>query len=70
MKDHIADSQVPDGVVSIPEIVFNGLTLNSVKRAMLAAIQSVQDVEGVVKISAGNYGVKLGKYRIFLREVL
>ena len=61
---------MPDGVVSIPEIVFNGLTLNSVKRAMLAAIQSVQDVEGVVKISAGNYGVKLGKYRIFLREVL
>ncbi|MGC9443507.1 MAG: formylmethanofuran--tetrahydromethanopterin N-formyltransferase [Candidatus Methanospirareceae archaeon] len=70
LKYHIADSQVPDGVVSIPEIVFNGLTLDSVKAAMRAAILSVQDVPGVVKISAGNYGGKLGKYRILLREVL
>ncbi|HDS45741.1 MAG TPA: formylmethanofuran--tetrahydromethanopterin N-formyltransferase [Methanomicrobia archaeon] len=70
LKDRIADSQVPDGVVSIPEIVFNGLTLDSVKGAMRAAILSVQDVEGVVKISAGNYGGQLGTYRIFLREVL
>ena len=70
LKYHIADSQVPEAVVSIPEIVFNGLTLDSVKAAMRAAILSVQDVEGVVKISAGNYGGRLGKYRISLREVL
>jgi formylmethanofuran--tetrahydromethanopterin N-formyltransferase len=70
LKHHVAGSQVPDGVVSIPEIVFNGLTLDSVKTAMRAAILSVRDVEGVVKISAGNYGGKLGKYRILLREVL
>jgi formylmethanofuran--tetrahydromethanopterin N-formyltransferase len=70
LKHHIAGSQVPDGVVSIPEIVFNGLTLDSVKAAMRAAILSVRDVEGVVKVSAGNYGGKLGKYKIFLREVM
>ena len=70
LKSQIVDSQVPDGVVSIPEIVFNGLTLDSVKAAMRAAILSVQDIDGVVKISAGNYGGKLGKYRILLREVL
>ena len=70
LKSQIADSQVPDGVVSIPEIVFDGLTLDSVKAAMRAAIHSVQDVDGVVRISAGNYGGKLGQYRVPLREFL
>ena len=70
LKYHITGSHGPDEVVSIPEIVFNGLTLDAVKAAMRAAILSVQDVEGVVKISAGNYGGKLGKYKILLRDVL
>ncbi len=70
LRDHILSSLVPDGVVSIPEIVFNGLTLDSIKAAMRAAILSVQDVAGVVKVSAGNYGGKLGTYKIFLRDVV
>jgi formylmethanofuran--tetrahydromethanopterin N-formyltransferase len=40
-----------------------------VKNAMKVAIQSVEDVSGLVKISAGNYDGKLGKYKIFLREL-
>jgi formylmethanofuran--tetrahydromethanopterin N-formyltransferase len=56
-------------VNSIPEIVINGISLQSVKKAMKEAILSVKDVKGVLKISAGNYGGKLGKYKIFLREL-
>ena len=63
------ESKVPEGVNYIPEIVINGLTLNAVKEAMKAGIQAVSIVEGVVKVSAGNYGGKLGKYKIFLREL-
>jgi formylmethanofuran--tetrahydromethanopterin N-formyltransferase len=37
---------------------------------MKAAINAVRDINGVVKISAGNYGGKLGKHRIYLRELL
>jgi formylmethanofuran--tetrahydromethanopterin N-formyltransferase len=66
----IKGSKVPDGVQCIPEIVINGLSLGSVMDAMKAAIASVREVKGVVKISAGNYGGKLGKYKIFLKELI
>ncbi len=62
-------SKVPDGVKYIPEIVINGISLNAVKKAMKSGIDVARDVRGVVKISAGNYGGKLGKYKIHLREL-
>jgi formylmethanofuran--tetrahydromethanopterin N-formyltransferase len=64
-----AESKVPDGVNYIPEIVINGTSMEAVKEAMKAGIQSASKVDGVVRISAGNYGGKLGKYRIYLREM-
>jgi formylmethanofuran--tetrahydromethanopterin N-formyltransferase len=70
LKGKLADSKVPQGVNSIPEIVINGTTLDAVKSAMKAAILSAQDVDGVVRISAGNYGGRLGAYKIFLRELV
>ena len=63
------ESKVPEGVNYIPEIVINGLNLEAVKRAMKAGIEAASRVEGVVRISAGNYGGKLGKYKIDLREL-
>ncbi len=63
-------SKVPTGVQCIPEIVINGISLDSVKEAMRAAIESVHEVKGVVRISAGNYGGKLGSYKIFLKELV
>jgi formylmethanofuran--tetrahydromethanopterin N-formyltransferase len=63
------DSKVPEGVNYIPEIVINGLSMPAVKRAMKAGIGAVLDVEGVVKISAGSYGGKLGNYKIHLCEL-
>jgi formylmethanofuran--tetrahydromethanopterin N-formyltransferase len=62
-------SKVPKGVRYIPEIVINGPSLEVVKKAMMAGIREASGVEGVVKISAGNYGGKLGKYRIHLKEL-
>jgi len=62
-------SKVPNGIKYIPEIVINGVSVNAVKDAMRAGIRAAMSVEGVSKISAGNYGGKLGKYRIHLREL-
>jgi formylmethanofuran--tetrahydromethanopterin N-formyltransferase len=70
LKGKIPDSKVPDGVNSIPEIVINGISINAVKEAMKVAMQAVKDIEGVVHISAGNYGGSLGKHKIYLRELL
>ena len=61
--------KVPNGVKSIPEIVFNALDLNAIKDTMLKTIEGIISMEGLIKISAGNYGGKLGKYKIFLREL-
>jgi formylmethanofuran--tetrahydromethanopterin N-formyltransferase len=63
-------SKVPPDVKSIPEIVIDGISLDAVKKATKAAIESVVDMEGVIQISAGNYEGKLGKYKIYLRELL
>ncbi len=65
-----SESKVPEGVRYIPEIVINGLTLKAVKEAIKAGAEAASSVNGVVRISAGNYGGKLGKYRIFLKELL
>ena len=62
-------SKVPKGVKYIPEIIINGTSMAAVKNAMKAGIQTAANVEGVVAVSAGNYGGKLGKHKIFLREL-
>jgi len=63
------ESKVPESVGYIPEIVINGVSLEAVKKAMKVGIEAALDVEGIVKISAGNYGGKLGDYKIYLREL-
>ncbi len=62
-------SKVPNGVKYIPEIVINGVSIDAVKEAMKAGICAVKTVKEVSKISAGNYDGKLGKYKIYLREL-
>lgn len=62
-------SKVPNNVKYIPEIVINGINLNTVKKAMKTGIDAVMDVEGVINISAGNYGGQLGDHKIYLKEL-
>ncbi len=61
--------EVPEGVKSIPEIVFNAIDINTIKETMLKTIEGITGMEGLTKISAGNYGGKLGKFQIPLREL-
>ncbi len=70
LKQKLGDaSKVPDGVNYIPEIVINGVSMDAVRKAMKAGIEAARSIDGVVQISAGNYGGKLGKYKINLREL-
>lgn len=64
-----AASRVAENVNFIPEIVINGVSMQAVKEAMKAGIEAALSVDGVVKISAGNYAGKLGEYKIYLREL-
>jgi len=60
---------LPDEVASVLEIVVDGLTREDVGAAMAAGIRAACG-PGVVRISAGNYGGRLGKHLIPLRPLL
>jgi formylmethanofuran--tetrahydromethanopterin N-formyltransferase len=71
LKDKLGErSKVPDGVGSIMEIILNGRDLPTIARATQAAIVASRDTPGLVKISGGNYGGRLGKSFIYLRPEL
>lgn len=60
------ESRLPDGVVSVQEIVINGKDLPTICEATQAAIKASVNTPGLMKISAGNYGGRLGKSFIYL----
>jgi formylmethanofuran--tetrahydromethanopterin N-formyltransferase len=62
-----AESRLPTGVNSIMEIVMNGRDLESLTTATRAAIEAARQTPGLIKISAGNYGGRLGKSFIYLK---
>ncbi|MBD3256624.1 MAG: formylmethanofuran--tetrahydromethanopterin N-formyltransferase [Candidatus Lokiarchaeota archaeon] len=64
-----SEFKVPERVKSIPEIIFNALDIETVKNTMKEVIRGIIEMEGLIKISAGNYGGKLGKYKIHLRDL-
>jgi len=70
LRETFAGSLVPEGVKSVYELVFNGLTFNLVKQATAEGIRAATGVPGVKKISAVNFGGKLGPYQIKLKEAL
>ncbi|RJS72143.1 MAG: formylmethanofuran--tetrahydromethanopterin N-formyltransferase [Candidatus Syntrophoarchaeum sp. WYZ-LMO15] len=69
LRGRIPDSKVPEGVGSIPEIVINARRIEEIKDAMRSAIRAVDGMDGLLGISAGNYGGKLGSHRIYLRDL-
>jgi formylmethanofuran--tetrahydromethanopterin N-formyltransferase len=48
------------------EIILNGKDLPTIAQATQAAIHAAIETLGLVKISAGNYGGRLGKSFIYL----
>ncbi|AAM31017.1 MULTISPECIES: formylmethanofuran--tetrahydromethanopterin N-formyltransferase [Methanosarcina] len=69
IKDKVENTEIPADVNAVYEIVINGLDEASIKAAMKAGIEAAVTVPGIKKISAGNYGGKLGKYQFKLHEL-
>jgi formylmethanofuran--tetrahydromethanopterin N-formyltransferase len=65
----VVNSALPEGVNAVYEIVIDGLGLAAVEQAMRAGIRAACQ-PGVVRISAGNFGGKLGPYHIRLHDLL
>jgi formylmethanofuran--tetrahydromethanopterin N-formyltransferase len=59
-------SKLPAGVGSIMEIIINGRDLATIVQATQAAIAASVETPGLLRISAGNYGGRLGKSFVYL----
>ncbi len=70
LRTLVPDTVVPEGVTSVYEIVMNGLTLDAVKNGMKQGVTAAASMPGIVKISSGNYGGKLGPFKAFLKEAI
>jgi formylmethanofuran--tetrahydromethanopterin N-formyltransferase len=65
----ITSTALPEGVNAVLEIVFDGLSADTIGAAMRAGIAAACR-PGVLAISAGNYGGKLGPYHFHLRQIV
>jgi formylmethanofuran--tetrahydromethanopterin N-formyltransferase len=65
----VTKSALPEGVNSVLEIVVNGVDAPSIANSMRAGIDAACRA-GVIAISAGNYGGKLGPHHFHLREIM
>jgi formylmethanofuran--tetrahydromethanopterin N-formyltransferase len=66
-------SELGPDTVAVLEIVIDGLTSNAVAAAMKAALKTILATgpsKGVTRVSAGNYGGKLGQHHYHLKELL
>jgi len=59
-----------EDVSAIYEIVINGISQEAVAKSMKAGIMAACQVPGVLRISAANFGGKLGPYQFKLQEIL
>jgi formylmethanofuran--tetrahydromethanopterin N-formyltransferase len=65
----LVNSALPEDVNSVIEIVIDGLDLPAIEQATRDGIQAAC-AAGIRRISAGNYGGKLGQFKIHLHEVM
>lgn len=63
------ETELPPEAGSVLEIVIDGLSVKAVEEAMKLGIKAAA-LEGVIKITAGNYGGDLGSENIYLHEIL
>jgi formylmethanofuran--tetrahydromethanopterin N-formyltransferase len=65
----VTTTALPDTVNSVLELVINGTDADAIASAMRVGIDAACR-EGVVSISAGNYGGKLGPHHFHLRKIM
>ncbi|MGI9473405.1 MAG: formylmethanofuran--tetrahydromethanopterin N-formyltransferase [Rubripirellula sp.] len=63
------DSELREGEQAVYEIVMDGLSEAAVTAGMLAGLNAAAESPGVCRISAGNYGGKLGPHHFHLQRL-
>lgn len=66
----LTPTELPAACQAVYEIVIDGLSFDAVKLAMKHGLHAAASMPGVLRITAGNYGGKLGKHHFYLRDLL
>jgi formylmethanofuran--tetrahydromethanopterin N-formyltransferase len=69
IRAKVPETEIPPNCEFVLEIVINGFSEEAVARAMKVAINEVCTHDGILKVTAGNFGGKLGKYKIGLHDL-
>ena len=69
LRAQVDDTEVPDGIGSVFEIVIDGLAPEPVREAMRVGLAAAAR-SGARQITAGNYGGNLGPHHFPLKEIL
>jgi formylmethanofuran--tetrahydromethanopterin N-formyltransferase len=67
------ETELDPDTIAVLEIVIDGLTSDAVSNAMRAGLKAVTDIgasKGVTRVSAGNYGGKLGQFHYHLKDAV
>ena len=66
----LVKSELPVGCQAVYELVIEGLNFKAIQSAMRHGLHAAAASPGVLRITAGNYGGKLGKHHYHLRDLL
>ena len=70
LRDELENSIVPKGINCVYELVFNGYSSKVLKQATALSIKAAAKIQGVKKITAVNFGGKLGPIQIKLKDTI
>jgi formylmethanofuran--tetrahydromethanopterin N-formyltransferase len=73
MLKGLTNTQLSDDIESVMEIVIDGLTEADIRKATYVGIEAACKLgaeNGIKRISAGNYGGKLGQFQFHLRDIM
>ena len=66
----LTKTELPPSCHAVYEIVIDGLSFEAVQSAMKRGLHAAAASPDILRITAGNYGGKLGKHHFYLRELL
>ena len=69
LRGSVPHTYLPEDVTCVLEVVIDGLDEEVVKESMKRGIRAAAQ-DGIVQISAGNYGGDLGQYKIRLNDLV
>ncbi len=66
----MTETELPENCNAVYEIVIDGLSFDAVQSAMKRGMHAAAACPDIVRITAGNYGGKLGKHHFHLRDLV